>query len=777
MSSTGSQALSPYRQRKARTLYNIFNGLNTVAWTFLAGNIITLFALRLNASSTLVGLLTAINYMALSCLFLGRLFARRFAIIKIYTIAWTLRSFAMLPLLFAPYFSETGRNETAISLMIIGVTLFHFTRGIGMVANNPVLSFLAQGPDRGAYMTLIQIINNGIGMIATFALALILGSKAPLFVYSIIMGAGIIIGFASAAVLSRVPEPDLAEKAIGSEFFAVAKESLAKESIRLFILIMFLTCMVSGIVRTFVLVYAREVFLQGDGMVTLYTVFGALGSLVIGVLVKFLIDRIGAKPLYALCSICGVFSIIPALFFPALGGDGAAGAAGTAGIVAAAVQVIPVSVILYLSAFFFIVNFAFLGAEGVGQTYFLGLVPRKNMLDMSIVYFFVYAVAGAGGTFAAGILLDMLTALSFSPFAAFRVLFLIMIAILAIVLVLQRRLVSLGAIPLTSAINLLFSPRDIRAIVLLDKLDKSRDAGEEEEVLEELSETASAFAVKAILERLKSPRFAVRVEALNALYAVDRLDAASTKVLIEDMRRNTYTTAYLSARVLGKHGVALALPELRTALDSPDFMLAGESMIALARLDDRTSLPKYERLIRETGNPRLKIMGFEALAILRETAAIPLLIECMLEKETAAHVKDEAALSLASVLDIGTFYYKLLVRYEEDPSTLAALAHDEAESASEFYHAQRGSVRRKEHKPVRDQLADTLEDAVSAYVDRSEGAPLARWVLSVPPEIAEESTAFLLSSAIMDETLLTQDSFRLLAVLWAARRLRVPAAC
>ncbi|MDR1231264.1 MAG: hypothetical protein LBK61_07670, partial [Spirochaetaceae bacterium] len=72
-----SFTLSPYRLQKARTLYNVFNALNTVAWTFLAGNIITLFALRLEASSTLIGLLTAINYLAQAFLFLGRILARR----------------------------------------------------------------------------------------------------------------------------------------------------------------------------------------------------------------------------------------------------------------------------------------------------------------------------------------------------------------------------------------------------------------------------------------------------------------------------------------------------------------------------------------------------------------------------------------------------------------------------------------------------------------------------------------------------------------------------
>jgi hypothetical protein len=482
---------------------------------------------------------------------------------------------------------------------------------------------------------------------------------------------------------------------------------------------------------------------------------------VIGLIVKFLIDRIGAKPLYVLCALFGVVSILPALFFPASVSGDMSGVA------------IPVTVILYLCAFFFITNFAFLGAEGVGQTYFLGLVPRKSMLDMSIVYFFVYAVAGAGGTFTAGLLLDILKALGFSYFAAFRALFMVMVAVLVIILFLQRRLVSLGAIPFTSAISLLFSPRDLRAIMLVDKLEKSRNAGEEEEVLEELSGAASQFALKAILDRLRSPRFAVRIEALNALNTAPYLGEQPVKILLDDLERNTHTTAYLSARVLGIHKVAESRDKLREVLLSDDYMLSGEAMVALARLGDKPSYPNIERIIRETYNPRLKIMGFEALAIAGEQTAIPILIDSMIERETATHVKDEAALSLASILKIDNLYYKLLVSFEEDPSTFAALAKDAAESAYENYRSvsSHGGSQKKKTGTSRDTQAALLQEAVSAYIEKNEADMLAHWILMLPPEIAGDALQLMLSGAVMDKTLVQQDSFRLLIVLWASRQL------
>jgi hypothetical protein len=56
-----SAPLSPYRLGKARDLFNLFNVFNSSSWAFLAGNIITLFAMRLEASSTIIGILNAMS--------------------------------------------------------------------------------------------------------------------------------------------------------------------------------------------------------------------------------------------------------------------------------------------------------------------------------------------------------------------------------------------------------------------------------------------------------------------------------------------------------------------------------------------------------------------------------------------------------------------------------------------------------------------------------------------------------------------------------------------
>jgi hypothetical protein len=119
-------------------------------------------------------------------------------------------------------------------------------------------------------------------------------------------------------------------------------------------------------------------------------------------------------------------------------------------------------------------------------------------------------------------------------------------------------------------------------------------------------------------------------------------------------------------------------------------------------------------------------------------------------------------------------YYKLLVRYEDDPASFAALARDEAEAAYEFYLSQRGQVHKKAKSPRR-LLAESLVAAACALVDKSapDGAPLSRWILSLPVDVVGQTTSLVLSSAVMDETLRSVDSFCLLIVLWAARKLRV----
>ncbi|MDR2403740.1 MAG: MFS transporter [Spirochaetaceae bacterium] len=750
--------LSPYRLGKARDLYNLFNVFNSFSWQFLVGTIIILLAMRLNASSTVIGLLNALVYVSFFFLPMGKLLAKKCSIIKIYGVAWIIRAIAMSPLLLIPFFVSQGRGDTALGLILLGVFIFHASRGVGMIANNPVLDELATGPDRGSYMTQIQIINSAVAMFSSFAIALILGRNPPLFLYALLIAVGIAGGVFSGVLVLKIPKPEIetGEKSIG--LAGIFRKALSNPPLRHFIIILVLVALVSGVARAFVTVYSREVFNQGDGMVSLYSVFGGMGNLMIGLLIKFLVDRIGVKPIYIVCTILGLVGMIPIVFFPAAAVDNTT------------------TVVLYLTFLFFILNFGFLGAEGIAQTYFLALIPQELMLDMGILYFFVFGVAGAGGSFLAGLFLDAFAGLGFSVFVSYKILYIVLIGITVAVLVLQRKLIPLGSLPFRGALEVMFSYRDLKAISILDRLNKTRDTDEEEALLGALHDTPSKLAIKGLLERAKSPRLVVRLEALRAMEALETLNEDAEKALIADMINNPYTTAYISARILGKNHFSSAIPILRELAGSDDYMLAGEAIIALARLDDRAFLPQIEKIIVKTKNPRLKIMGVEAFGIYRSPESLSVLLDMLRVDNPPPYLRDEVVLSMANILDVQNLFYRILVRFRENENLAVTLAMDDAEAAVEFYSSSLGgwkSIRKKPALAESSKQAKSLSPAVAAYMKESNGSPLSRWILELPEDHCDPMVQLILSEAVLDDDLNSHNRLRLLIIHWATRELRI----
>ncbi|MDR1025115.1 MAG: MFS transporter [Treponema sp.] len=752
-------ALSPYRLGKARERYNLFNVFNSLSWNFLVGSVITLFIMRLQASATFIGLINALLYVSFFFLPLGKILARRFSIVGVFSVAWMGRALAMTTTLIAPFAALAGHRDLALLLTALGVGLFHVIRGIGMIGNNPVLSSLSEGPDRGSYMTQIQIINSATGMFSSFALAVLLGREPPLVLYAVILLLGIIAGVTSGVMVRNIPEPPMERDGGEKKFSHVFRESLTLPGIKLFIIILFFVALVSGVSRAFLVVYSREIFNQSDGMVSLYTVFGGLGNLVIGMVIKFLVDRIGAKPIFIICIIAGLVSMVPMVFFPA----GALNNITTA--------------VLFLSFLFFMMNFGFLGAEGIAQTYFLGLIPLHLMLDMGIIYFFIFGVAGAGGSFAAGLLLDIMSGIGIPNFIAFKILYAILIGLTVLVIVLQRRLTPLGALPLRGALEVIFSFRDLKAITLLDRLNKVSDSHEEEALLGRLHESPSQLAVQGLLIRARSPRLAIRLEALRAMENLKDLGEDAERALMEDLANNPYTTAYISARILGNHGFSAAIPLLRELTDSKDYMLAGEAILALARLQDEIFRPHIEALILKTENPRLKIMGVEAFGIYRSVNSVGVLLDILRSADPPPYLRDEVVLALASILDIQNLFYPVLVRYLEQqhsPGRAAALALDEAEAAFEFYKSSPG--RRRDHKnPGLKKIADharNIQGAIGAYVRDGDGSALSRWILDIPGEYSNHTVQVILAEAVLDSELGTLPRLQLLISYWAACSLR-----
>ncbi|MDR3020748.1 MAG: MFS transporter [Treponema sp.] len=754
-----SSHLSPYRLQKAREIYNAFNVFNAISWNLLVGIIISLFALRLGASSTYIGFMSSSLYLALFLLPVGKILAKRFSIIGIFSITWILRSLSMIFAVAAPFFEYAGYRNLALLFILLGVFSFHMFRGIGMIGNNPVLSMMATGPDRGSYMTQIQIIGSSIGMFGSFFIAMILGMEPPIFIFSILLSLGIISGVISGYIIRKAPEPPVENDGQKMKLIEVFKEAFSQDYLKHFIFILFLVVLVSGVTRTFVVVYAREVFGHSDGLVSLYSVFGGLGYLIAGLSVKFLVDRLGAKPLFLVCVILGLICIIPVIFLPVTAVENMTGA------------------ILFMVFLFFMLNFGFLGGEGIAQTYFLALIPPEKTLDLGILYFFIFGAAGASGNFFAGLLLDFLQLLGISPFASFKILFVILFALAITALAMHNKMKPLGSLPLKDALEVIFSVRDLRAINLLDRLNKAQDSHEEEMLLGALYDTPSHLSISGLLDRAHSPRLATRLESIRALEKLNRLNEKAEKVLIKDITHNQYTTAYISARILGKHGCKNAIPILRELISSTDFMLAGEAMIALAKMKDEEFRPEIEKTILETNNPRVKIMGAEALGIYRHVDSIKVLFDILRNAEPHLFLRDEAVLAVAAILGNYKKFYPVLVRYVANNSLVNALGMDEVESAIEYCKSLIAGRKRNAKKTDVDFIRwlDVFQTAARAFMELKKGDKLSVWISEIPIDYLKEKNEIkkILAEAVLDEQLCSYNCIRLLITHWTAYETRI----
>jgi MFS family permease len=174
---------------------------------------------------------------------------------------------------------------------------------------------------------------------------------------------------------------------------------------------------------------------------------------------------------------------------------------------------------LFLSALFFLFNFGTLGQENASQTYFFGAVRPQDQMNLGILYYLIFGIGGTIGSTVGGVLLDWIQAWGYGGVTSYRIFFSVIVVLALLSLLGTLRLSPIGSVGIRNALTVIFSARDLRAILLLNKLDRTTSIEGERRVIQEMSETPSFLSVEGLLQRLKSPSFLVRREALLALNA------------------------------------------------------------------------------------------------------------------------------------------------------------------------------------------------------------------------------------------------------------------
>jgi hypothetical protein len=204
-------------------------------------------------------------------------------------------------------------------------------------------------------------------------------------------------------------------------------------------------------------------------------------------------------------------------------------------------------------------------------------------------------------------------------------------------------------------------------------------------------------------------------------------------------------------------------------------MLAGEAMIALAKLMDVAFKPQLEQIIMETQNPRLKIAGVEAIGIFGFSDSLPILLDMLRVADPPPYLRDKVVMSMASILNVQNKFYSLLIRFLSNESLAATLAMDEAESAYEYYISVHGR-KRGSKDPALTSLhnqAKALQSAVSEYMQGSNREQIYRWIMGLPDDLVNGVAQMILAEIVMDEEYFDHRRLKLLIVQWASHELRL----
>ena len=644
-------SLTPRQLRVAQRNFTLFSFLNVISFQLLTGNIIALYALRLGASDLLVGMLYSFIPLGQLLPLVGRAIVRRLGTVRTMGVFWIVRYVLMTPILFAPLLARS-QSPAAIWLIAASVVGFNLARGIAITGQNAIIGAITTEAERGSFLARNQLVSH-FGAIGTgVAIGLLLQEQSPLFLFSLLLGVGITVGFASTRVVFRFPEPPAPVR--GGGFLGAVGRALRRAGVPRFILLLAVNGFVASMVLPFLVVYVKRVHDLGDNATMLLAAVGSVGAVVMALVSGFVIDRVGAKPLMTLFTAILTVTVVLVAVAPPLGS--------------------PLAVWIYLGAVFFFATFGANGAASAHSVYYFNLTPRAERLNMGILNFLVTGIPASLGALAGGVVLDRLAAIGLETDAVYRLYYGALVAAYVGILLLTGRLERLGAYHVHDLLSIFVSPRQLHALALMHRLKASRTPAREQSLVRRLGDVQSRLAGPDLLRSLASPRFAVRTEVLDALSDIPANDEIAC-ALIAEVEQQPFTTAHKAAELIGRKQIHEGIEVLRRGLTSPDIFLMGKCMMALARLGDNESRAAIEGIFTSTTNPRLLIHGAAALELYGAPGCLDALLAA-LERASNRYVRDEVILSAAGILEMADAFYPLYQGFVAEPRLGLALMTD-----------------------------------------------------------------------------------------------------
>jgi len=631
--------LSLAQQAAGRRYWHIFNILNAMSFVCVADSVLYLFALEIGCPQYIIPIIASFMYIGFLAMPLGKLLTAKIGVG--YTIAtfWTIRSLFALVSVASPFVVARFGTKAGIVTLLIGALGFFVSRSAGIVAINPVLGEIILPDQRGKFTSLIFRNFNLVALIGLALISLAMKKYASQQTFQIIICCGVVAGFISAFVASRINETILpkesAQDPIWSSLKAVLKDNMGRKLIFANVAVM------SGIVLVLPIsiTAVKTGYNVADSTALICALIQFGGGILIASISGIVSTYSGPRPVMLVA-----FSLL---------------------IISALLWIVaPADFSIYHVGLIFSLN----GAAGMGAPmalthYFLNTVSAKDRIGYSLLISMISGTIAGLFSFVVGSgLLKFIPMMNYNGMTVFKIYFGIIIFLLLGFLIVLMTLDKLKDWEVGKLLGLAFAPRDIRALLLLNKLDKTGSQSQELEEIKRLKHTRSAMSVDKILSYLETPKYLVRIKALLALYETP-FGAKVRERVLEELKYGTYTTAPAAAMILGGKKIKEAIPLLREKLDSDNIYLVGRTMVALTQLEDKHSYNKIKEIFVNSENQFILISGAAALSIMGDSESLKLLLDKTLLDNIDHSVRAEIYSSIAEIGGIGDEFYKLFKLY------------------------------------------------------------------------------------------------------------------
>ena len=634
-------------RKRGKRFYYTYALFNSFSYAALAEAVVILMLLRLGGTAAWVGAVTAMAYATLPFMALGYRLVRRLGVSRNAGLCWTIRSACAGFMIAAPWAQQQLGGSAGLWFVLLGALGFFTARAAGMVSFTGIVTELTTPREKGALIANSFKLFQGGGLAMTGLIALLLGPGASLLRYQLFFAAGLVTGLVSAVSLWNIPESGAFRRGPPFDLRRELGWLTGSGGRRWFFATMVVIPMTTGVSRMFLVLVAKQGYGLGDQQTVLYVIVGMVGGIMVSYAYGMFVDTLGSRPLLVLTSILDTGAVLAVVFLPTA-----------------------LSPAL-LGALFFVngaVHIAFLASI---QHYFISITDREHQLPQGIITQGVGGLAGGLALYLGGVVLEAIhsaVAVPADPLLPFRWFFGGLLALLVLRTVILYRIPPLQSQGIRDSFNALLSPWDWRAIHAVKRAVAIQSEDEETHSLDLIMRSGSAIYREELEGFLRSPSFAVRERALEALVMV-KPGMDLIEGLLKDVQENLFTTAPHAAYWLGRWQVKRAVPILREAVNSADKSLRGRAIQALVELGDHDSLPLIRKRFRKSSHPLVIVCGARALALWGGEKAYPELLE-KLGQQIPLQARDELALSVARLAGLYDAFYRDLGMYRREPAQL-----------------------------------------------------------------------------------------------------------